>query len=198
MTLSPPGAGPAGLGRGYRLFPQAITPPGGFGRGRGSNGFARGMNGYGSGRGWGGNFDNKGRGRGRGSYQETSNQYYDVANEQNRGPRTNRLRGQRMPGLPAGGRERPNIPGEDYNNPAFPVEYDAAKFYVIKSYSEDDVHKSIKYNVWASTPNGNRKLDAGYKEARAKAPTTSDSKCPVFFFFSVSRLLFASSDDGFD
>lgn len=91
-----------------------------------------------------------------------------------------------MPGLPAGGRERPNIPGEDYNNPAFPVEYDAAKFYVIKSYSEDDVHKSIKYNVWASTPNGNRKLDAGYKEARAKAPTTSDSKCPVFFFFSVN------------
>ena len=34
-----------------------------------------------------------------------------------------------------------------------------ARFYVIKSYSEDDIHKSIKYSVWASTENGNRNLE---------------------------------------
>ena len=34
-----------------------------------------------------------------------------------------------------------------------------ARFFVIKSYSEDDVHKSLKYNAWASTETGNRRLD---------------------------------------
>ncbi|URD95989.1 YT521-B-like family domain containing protein [Musa troglodytarum] len=56
-----------------------------------------------------------------------------------------------------------------------------AKFFVIKSYSEDDIHKSIKYNVWASTAYGNKKLDAGYREAQGIA-----GGCPVFLFFSVS------------
>eukprot|EP00850_Spirogloea_muscicola_P015271 SM000115S23950 [mRNA] locus=s115:291818:293258:- [translate_table: standard] len=46
---------------------------------------------------------------------------------------------------------------------------------------EDDVHKSIKYGVWASTPNGNRRLDDAYREAQA---TTGG--CPVFLFFSVN------------
>ncbi|KAF9613312.1 hypothetical protein IFM89_006822 [Coptis chinensis] len=34
---------------------------------------------------------------------------------------------------------------------------------------EDDVHKSIKYSLWASTPNGNKKLNAGYQEAQEKS-----------------------------
>ncbi|WMV08838.1 hypothetical protein MTR67_002223 [Solanum verrucosum] len=38
-----------------------------------------------------------------------------------------------------------------------------------ESYSEDDVHKSIKYNVWASTPNGNKKLDVAYQKAQQKS-----------------------------
>eukprot|EP00270_Netrium_digitus_P015999 TRINITY_DN5668_c0_g1_i5.p1 TRINITY_DN5668_c0_g1~~TRINITY_DN5668_c0_g1_i5.p1 ORF type:complete len:314 (-),score=104.15 TRINITY_DN5668_c0_g1_i5:185-1126(-) len=62
-----------------------------------------------------------------------------------------------------------------------------AKFFVIKSYSEDDVHKSIKYNVWASTPNGNRRLDAAYHDAQAKgASSASGAGCPMFLFFSVN------------
>ncbi|KAL0335276.1 UNVERIFIED_CONTAM: YTH domain-containing protein ECT4 [Sesamum radiatum] len=65
------------------------------------------------------------------------------------------------------------------------IEYDDAKFYVIKSYSEDDVHKCIKYDVWSSTPNGNRKLDAAFREADAKTSETG-TKCPVFLFFSVN------------
>ena len=42
-------------------------------------------------------------------------------------------------------------------------------FFVIKSYSEDDVHKSIKYGTWASTDLGNRRLDGAYRETAEKA-----------------------------
>ena len=38
----------------------------------------------------------------------------------------------------------------------------ATRFFVIKSYTEDDVHKSIKYGCWTSTNSGNRKLDAAF------------------------------------
>ncbi|XP_023730288.1 YTH domain-containing protein ECT1 [Lactuca sativa] len=67
---------------------------------------------------------------------------------------------------------------DKYNLEEFQTKYDHAKFYVIKSYSEDDVHKSIKYDVWSSTPNGNKKLDAAYRDA--------EGKTNVFLFFSVN------------
>ncbi|XBI71256.1 hypothetical protein VPH35_065524 [Triticum aestivum] len=70
---------------------------------------------------------------------------------------------------------------DQYNKADFPCDHPDAKFFVIKSYSEDDVHKSIKYNVWSSTPNGNRRLDAAYSEAKG-----SQRKCPIFLFFSVN------------
>ena len=73
------------------------------------------------------------------------------------------------------------IHDESYNQPDFVIEYEDAKFFIIKSYSEDNVHKSIKYGVWASTPNGNRKLDTTYREAKEK-----QDPCPVFLLFSVS------------
>lgn len=75
---------------------------------------------------------------------------------------------------------------DQYNRADFPVEYANAKFFVIKSYSEDDVHKSIKYNVWSSTPNGNKKLNAACEDAKRIA--VGDSRgCPIFLFFSVSN-----------
>ncbi|KAJ0905951.1 putative YTH domain-containing protein [Helianthus annuus] len=58
---------------------------------------------------------------------------------------------------------------------------DAKFFFIIKSYSEDDVQKCIKYNVLASTQNGNKKLDAAYHEAQQKSET-----CLVFLFLSVN------------
>ncbi|XP_039029176.1 YTH domain-containing protein ECT2-like isoform X2 [Hibiscus syriacus] len=70
---------------------------------------------------------------------------------------------------------------EQYNKEDFPESYSDAKFFVIKSYSEDDVHKSIKYNVWASTSNGNKKLDAAFHEVKGKS-----AGCPVFLLFSVN------------
>ncbi|KAG2247832.1 hypothetical protein Bca52824_087460 [Brassica carinata] len=43
------------------------------------------------------------------------------------------------------------------------------------------IHKSIKYNVWSSTSNGNKKLNATYNEAAG-----DKSSCPVFLIFSVN------------
>ena len=77
-----------------------------------------------------------------------------------------------------------NIPPEiarlkDTINPmTFDIAPKYARFYVIKSYSEDDVHKSIKYGVWASTDTGNRRLDAAYRE--------SCNRGPIYLFFSVN------------
>ncbi|CAA0818714.1 evolutionarily conserved C-terminal region 5 [Striga hermonthica] len=67
------------------------------------------------------------------------------------------------------------------NSPDFITDYERAKFFVIKSFSEDNIHKSMKYSVWASTPLGNRKLDAAYRESKEM-----EGICPVFLFFSVN------------
>ncbi|KAL1802041.1 hypothetical protein ACET3Z_030688 [Daucus carota] len=81
--------------------------------------------------------------------------------------------------------KRIGVRRDQYNLEDFQTNYDNAKFYVIKSYSEDDIHKCIKYNVWSSTPNGNRKLNAAFHDTLDK---TSDSgmECPIFLFYSVN------------
>ncbi|GLJ30422.1 hypothetical protein SUGI_0602150 [Cryptomeria japonica] len=136
------------------------------------------------------------RGRGKSYGKSNENWNFDVLNEQNRGPRTNRTKSPQMPseaaknsgshGAVGNGEAHSNLVNrEQYNCADFPVEHDSAKFFVIKSYSEDDVHQSIKYNVWASTPNGNKRLDGAYQEAQNLADEKSGS-CSVFLFFSVN------------
>ena len=66
-----------------------------------------------------------------------------------------------------------------YNPSELTVNLNNARFFVIKSYAEDDVHRSIKYNVWCSTEHGNRRLDSAFKEQRAKGGS-------VYLFFSVN------------
>ncbi|KAL2462436.1 evolutionarily conserved C-terminal region 5 [Forsythia ovata] len=111
----------------------------------------------------------------------------DIFNEQNRGPRALKSKCQiaNENYLPTDANERTStmakMHGMSYNSQDFVIEYKDAKFFVIKSYSEDNVHKSIKYGVWASTPNGNRKLEVAYREAKEK-----QTICPVFLFFSVN------------
>eukprot|EP01090_Pellita_catalonica_P014538 TRINITY_DN3738_c0_g1_i1.p1 TRINITY_DN3738_c0_g1~~TRINITY_DN3738_c0_g1_i1.p1 ORF type:complete len:583 (-),score=81.20 TRINITY_DN3738_c0_g1_i1:1372-3093(-) len=68
------------------------------------------------------------------------------------------------------------IDASKYNPTDFNTEPENARFFVIKSYMEDDVHKCIKYNVWASTDNGNKRLDAAF----------GSSKGPIYLFFSVN------------
>uniref|UniRef100_A0A0E0CVF0 YTH domain-containing family protein n=1 Tax=Oryza meridionalis TaxID=40149 RepID=A0A0E0CVF0_9ORYZ len=163
--------------------------------GYGSNGY--GSNGYDSrlyGR-WGLSMDNRYKPRGRGNgYYGFGNESQDGTIELNRGPRSGRFKNQKLFGhtvtIAVKGQSLPSSDSKNatdvpdrtqFNRDDFPVQYDDAKFFVIKSYSEDDIHKSIKYNVWASTTNGNKKLDAAYQEAQAKS-----SKCPIFLFFSVN------------
>ncbi|KAI3845855.1 hypothetical protein MKW92_036084 [Papaver armeniacum] len=109
----------------------------------------------------------------------------DLLGEQNRGPRTNRLKNQGASSISQGDII---ISADNYNREDFSVNYVDAKFFVIKSYSEDDVHKSIKYNVWSSTPNGNKRLENAYEDAQ-KISAGKPSGCPIFLFFSVSFLL---------
>lgn len=155
-TLSP------GLGFGSNLYGSRLA--GGWGP-------LMGVNNKQKPKGWGNGFNYFG------------NENFDGLSELNRGPRTGRPKIQTsQTGLSVnGGTENGSaLPVEKdcYNREDFEDTYVDAKFFVIKSYSEDDVHKSVKYGVWASTPNGNKKLDAAYKEK-------ADS-CPVFLFFSVS------------
>lgn len=52
-----------------------------------------------------------------------------------------------------------------------------SKFFVIKSYSEDNIIMSIKYNKWSSTQNGNEKLNKAFVE---------NNKQDIYLFFSVN------------
>jgi len=53
-----------------------------------------------------------------------------------------------------------------------------ARFFVIKSFCEDDVHKAIKYNLWCSTRDGNVKLHDAFVAA--------NNQYPIFLLFSVN------------
>ncbi|KAL7605739.1 hypothetical protein Lser_V15G18270 [Lactuca serriola] len=107
----------------------------------------------------------------------------DILSEQNRGPRASRPKSL----LPNNNNNNNNnndnmMDASSQSLPDSVSEYTTeAKFFIIKSYSEDNVHKSIKYSIWASTSNGNRKLDSAYREAKEKQTSVH-----VFLFFSVN------------
>lgn len=60
----------------------------------------------------------------------------------------------------------------EYSNPP-----EGSRFFIIKSYSEDDIHRSIKYEIWCSTDHGNRRLDQAF---------SSTDKKKIFLLFSVN------------
>ncbi|KAL4248874.1 hypothetical protein ABKN59_004014 [Abortiporus biennis] len=72
--------------------------------------------------------------------------------------------------------------GSNQGNSYNPVDFDTrppfARFFVIKSYTEDDVHKSLKYEIWSSTDPGNKRLDKAFKETASRGP--------IYLFFSVN------------
>lgn len=137
-----------------------------------------------------GKYKPRGKTYGSGMYG-FGNENLEGFNELKRGPRSGLFKNEQGLGATAvaapKGQELPASDGsnalvqDQYNKADFVETYSDAKFFVIKSYSEDDVHKSIKYNVWASTPNGNKKLDSAYQAANNES-----SKSPVFLFFSVN------------
>lgn len=65
-----------------------------------------------------------------------------------------------------------------YNPKEFNLSPKGARFFIIKSYSEDDIHRSIKYSIWCSTEHGNKRLDSAYREREGKGP--------IYLFFSVN------------
>lgn len=112
---------------------------------------------------------------------------HGISSDRNRGPRASKPKGKSFiedsspSGTSKNGASISGVHPDLYNQPDFVTNCDNAKFFIIKSFSEDNVHKSIKYSVWASTPLGNRKLDAAYHEVK-----DANGHCPVFLLFSVN------------
>ena len=82
-----------------------------------------------------------------------------------------------------------------YNPREFNTSPKQARFFVIKSYSEDDIHRSIKYGIWCSTEHGNRRLDQAFsrglnnsrdRQLQAESPDDTQIRVPVYLFFSVN------------
>ncbi|KAG9095880.1 hypothetical protein FS749_009551 [Ceratobasidium sp. UAMH 11750] len=70
------------------------------------------------------------------------------------------------------------IVAKGYNPATFDIRPQSARYFVIKSYTEDDVHKSLKYEIWSSTDPGNKRLDKAFKECAGRGP--------IYLFFSVN------------
>ena len=65
-----------------------------------------------------------------------------------------------------------------YNPKELTLNTKGARYFIIKSYSEDDIHRSIKYSIWCSTEHGNKRLDTAFKEREGKGP--------VYLLYSVN------------
>uniref|UniRef100_A0A4W5M3X9 YTH domain-containing family protein n=1 Tax=Hucho hucho TaxID=62062 RepID=A0A4W5M3X9_9TELE len=66
----------------------------------------------------------------------------------------------------------------NYNPKDFDWNLKNGRVFIIKSYSEDDIHRSIKYSIWCSTEHGNKRLDGAYRSLGAKGP--------LYLLFSVN------------
>ncbi|TNN33745.1 YTH domain-containing family protein 1 [Liparis tanakae] len=65
-----------------------------------------------------------------------------------------------------------------YNPKDFEWSPKSGRVFIIKSYSEDDIHRSIKYSIWCSTEHGNKRLDQAFRATGAAGP--------VYLLFSVN------------
>ncbi|XP_069892875.1 YTH domain-containing family protein 1 isoform X4 [Dipodomys merriami] len=65
-----------------------------------------------------------------------------------------------------------------YNPKEFDWNLKSGRVFIIKSYSEDDIHRSIKYSIWCSTEHGNKRLDSAFRAVASKGP--------VYLLFSVN------------
>ncbi|KAJ7989236.1 hypothetical protein DPEC_G00317400 [Dallia pectoralis] len=95
--------------------------------------------------------------------------------------------GQSPPNSGAGGVPVPSDPHpvleklrvlNNYNPKDFDWNPKTGRVFIIKSYSEDDIHRSIKYNIWCSTEHGNKRLDGAFRSLGAKGP--------LYLLFSVN------------
>jgi hypothetical protein len=61
------------------------------------------------------------------------------------------------------------------------------RFFIIKSYTEEDLHKGIKYGIWSSTQKGNKVLDEAFVDVETFRSDNPDKHADVFLFFSVNK-----------
>ncbi|XP_061876848.1 YTH domain-containing family protein 3 [Entelurus aequoreus] len=84
--------------------------------------------------------------------------------------------------LPCSGEAHPALEKlralNNYNPREFDWSLKNGRVFIIKSYSEDDIHRSIKYSIWCSTEHGNKRLDAAYRSLGGKGP--------LYLLFSVN------------
>jgi len=74
----------------------------------------------------------------------------------------------------------PNLVYLNLNNESFSNNISGiSKYFVIKSFNEEDVHKAIKYSLWSSTKAGNKTLNEAYKLTKEKGEF-------VYLFFSCN------------
>lgn len=66
----------------------------------------------------------------------------------------------------------------EYNPNSFAIDIKNSRMFIIKSYSEDDIHRSIKYGIWCSTEHGNKRLDQAFRERKGKGP--------IYLLYSVN------------
>uniref|UniRef100_A0A336LLS9 CSON001857 protein n=1 Tax=Culicoides sonorensis TaxID=179676 RepID=A0A336LLS9_CULSO len=108
------------------------------------------------------------------------------------GPQSSQNMPQHRPNAPANAIQSESVSNEPpvtletlldmskYNPAQFEIEnIHLARFFVIKSYSEDDIHRSIKYNIWCSTEHGNKRLDQAFHEREKEGGA-------VYLFYSVN------------
>ncbi|XP_038606072.1 YTH domain-containing family protein 1 [Tachyglossus aculeatus] len=90
--------------------------------------------------------------------------------------------GSSQPNSVPGGESHPVLEklkaAHSYNPKEFDWNLKNGRVFIIKSYSEDDIHRSIKYSIWCSTEHGNKRLDSAFR--------SMNSKGPVYLLFSVN------------
>jgi len=57
-----------------------------------------------------------------------------------------------------------------------------ARYFIIKSFTEEDVHRAVKYKMWCSTYYGNRRLESAYDNMKKSYGNDGD----IILFFSVN------------
>lgn len=118
---------------------------------------------------------NRNQGYGQGGPGHDVSGVMGVVGSGNNGPQTSSSQG-------PGGESHPVLEklraSHSYNPKDFDWNLKNGRVFIIKSYSEDDIHRSIKYSIWCSTEHGNKRLDSAFRAMNGKGP--------VYLLFSVN------------
>ena len=127
------------------------------------------------------NRGNRGQKRYRGGYRGSNQNYYYNQNYGNRYPSQFQPQNQYYsPYMQQQMLYRTDLIDINTKNASLYEKVDSnSKFFVIKSFSEEDVHKSIKYGVWSSSKNGNLTLTNAFQ-------MTKEKNGFVYLFFSCN------------